>query len=822
MWFKRCCKFILVLMAVCVFNNTINAQDLLKGKNLSQIKVEQLSDVDISKLKSQLISSGMTIEQAEQMAIAKGMSATEFDKLKQRLALSTSDNQASGKLRSPGTTQVTESRSNNSPDSLDRAIYLEQAKRRPLIDSMIFGSELYTSVAPSFEPNMNLATPVNYTLGPTDEINISVYGVQQYDGNHTVSPEGFVSIPNVGQVKVAGLTIEDATLRLKTAMGTSVYPYLRSGGSRLSVTLAKIRTIRVNVIGSNFPGNFNVSSLSTVFNALYLAGGPNAFGSFREIELLRNGKLERKIDLYRFLLNGDQSDNIGLKDNDVIRIPTYKKRVEVQGQVKRPGIFEVVPGETFADVLAFASGFTDTAYRADIRVFQRSDRERRVADLVADQYGVYVPQSGDVFVVSKLLNRFVNRVTITGAVFRPDVYALTPGLKVSDLIRKADGLREDAYTGRAHVLRLEEDLNRSIVPFDIQKALANDPLHNIVLKREDEVLITSVQELRGTFKVTIQGEVRLPGQYDYVTNLTIKDLILQAGGFTDAAYKNIEISRLLKRDSIAITDNRSADLISVQIDGDLQSTTGNIPLQPYDVITVRRKAGYQVPESIVVIGQVQFPGPYTLNSINERVSDIYKRVGGARPDADLAGAYIKRYRSEAEQEITDNTTKQIQKTVKDTTVLFEETTEPAKTFGRIPLNLPYILANPASTEDIYLKANDELVIPKYDAQVRISRGVLLPTLIPYQANTSIMDYISAAGGFAEEARKDKIFVVYPNGKAAMTRRFLFFKSYPKVLPGSEIIVPLKTEKKPMSTGEVIGIASALASLAGVVIALLRL
>lgn len=819
-------KIILRSLSVLFFllcMQSVWSQDLLKGKDLSQVRVDQLSDDDIAKLKAQLSSNNVNIDQAEQMALSKGMSSSEFAKLKQRLLKATAvdNNQVSGRLKSQEETNA--ARSINGADSLNKALYLEAAKRRPLIDSMIFGSELYTSVAPSFEPNLNLATPLNYMLGPTDEISVSVYGVQQYEGNLKISPEGYVSIPNVGQIRVAGMTIENATDNIRTALGNTVYPYLKSGGSRLSVTLTRIRTIRVNVIGSVFPGNFSVSSLSTVFNVLYLAGGPNAFGSFREIELLRNGKLERKIDLYRFLLHGDQSDNIGLKDNDVIRIPTYRKRVQVEGQVKRQGKFEVLPGEHFSDVLAFASGFTDTAYKADVRVYQRTDRERKVTDITVDQFNLYEPGEGDVFVVSKLLNRFVNRIKITGAVFRPDTYALTPGLKVSDLIRKADGLREDAYTGRGQILRIDEDLTRSIVSFDVKKALANDPASNLILQREDEVLIASVQELKDSFKVSIQGEVRIPGQYDYIKNLTLKDLLLQAGGFTDAAYKNIEISRLIKRDSVAVTDNRSAQTIAMQIDGDLSSPSANIPLQPFDVVTVRRKAGYLLPESVTISGQVQYPGPYTLNNINDRVSDLYQRAGGALPDANLAGAFIKRYRSDVEKVLAENMSNKIQKTVKDTIKLNNKEDDKIKLqepeFDQVPLNLPHILAHPGSTEDILLKSKDELIIPKYDAQVRISRAVLLPTQIPYEARNSVLDYISAAGGFADRARKSKIFVIYPNGKAAMTKHFLFFKSYPKILPGSEIVVPYKAEKKGL--GDVIGLATALSTLATIIVALLR-
>jgi len=817
---NRICKFIFFLLISLSTTLSLPAQDLLKGKDLSQIRVDQLSDADISKLKTQLTSAGMTIDQAEQAALTKGMSAAEFAKLKKRIEASNGKEEV-GKLkaRKDGDKPSAE-KSDNSSDSLDTEKYKEKPPK-PLIDPLIFGSELYTTVSPSFEPNMKLATPLNYVLGPDDQILVNVYGVQQYEGDLLVSAEGFITVPNVGQIKVAGLTIEAATQKIKTVMGNTVYAYLKSGGSKLSVTLSKIRSIKVLIIGANRPGTFTLSSLSTVFNALYLAGGPTAFGSFREIELVRNNRIERKIDLYRLLLHGDQSDNIGLKDNDVIRIPSYKKRVELQGQVKRPGYFEILPNESFASILDFASGFTDTAYRASVKVFQRSEKERKVQDLESTAYHTYQPQSGDVFVASKILNRFENRVRITGAVFRPDVYQLTPGLRVADLIRRADGLKEDAFTGRGQIIRLQEDLTRSILSFDIKKALAGEITNNNLLQREDEVLITSVLDLRDSFKVTIQGEVRMPGQYEYVENLSLKDLILQAGGFTDAAFKNIEIARLIKRDSIAATDNRASTIINTEVNGELSSVTDNIALQAFDVITIRRKAGYTIPETVFVSGQVQYPGPYALRSRSERVSDVLRRAGGYTPDAYPEGTYLKRYKTEDEKQKSSDVAKKLEKSMKDSTsrMIGEEIT---REFDKIPLDLPIIMQSPGTIEDLVVRSRDELFIPKFDGQVKVSGSVLLATQVPFQKKNSLKDYINEAGGFSADAWRKKAYVVYANGKAATTKHFLFFKFYPKVLPGSELVIPKKAEKKSVSTGEIIGISSALASLAGVVIAILRL
>ncbi len=821
MKFQSWVKFVFVGL-LFLTSAKVNAQDILKGKDLSTIKVDQLSDADIAKLKAQLNTSNLTIEQAEQMALAKGMSATEFAKPKARLTNNAGAQKVTGALKAEPKVGKTIEKQNNSSDSLDVEIY---GKKKPqtLINPLIFGSELYSSVAPNFEPNLKLATPVNYILGPDDELLVTVYGVQEYSGELLVSDEGNINIPNVGQVKVAGLTIEAATQKLKTVMGNSVYPYLKNGGAKLSVTLNKIRSIKVTVIGANRPGNLTVSSLSTVFNALYLAGGPSEFGSFREIELVRNNKPIQKVDLYRMLLKGDQSDNIGLKDNDVIRIPAYKKRVEIQGQVKRPGIFEILPRETLQQVLDFASGFTDTAYTAMVKAFQNSDKERKVKDIIAKDYNSYQPESGDLFVVSKILNRFQNRVKINGAVFRPDAYELTDGLTVGELIRKADGLKEDAYTGRAQIIRLQDDLSRSILSFDVRKALSNDVTHNLALKREDEVLISSVLDLRDSFKVTIQGEIRMPGEYDFVDNLTLRDIILQAGGFTDAAYKSIEIARLIKRDSIAITDNRASSIINTEIDADLSTNAATVPIMPYDVITVRRKAGYTLPETVTISGQVQYPGPYALSNRSERVSDLLKRSGGYTPDAFPSGAYIKRYLSDEEKRKKE-AAKEVQKGIssKDSTTLRDLDESSKKEFVRVPLDLPSIMRNPGSIEDLVLRLNDELIIPKFDGQVKVSGAVLLETQVPFNPKSSFKDYISSAGGYSGDSWIKNSYVVYANGKAATTKRFMFFKSYPKILPGSEIIVPKKPERKGMGTNEIIGISSALASLAGVVIAILRL
>lgn len=806
-------KGLFFVLFISGFSAVGYSQDLLKGKDLSQIKADAISTVDLAKLKVQLSSSGMTPDQAEQMAISKGMPASEAFKLK--LRLNATANTTVGKISNENNNNYVE-RENADPETFDK---LKESKGNPLINPLIFGSELYTSAALSFEPNLKLATPTNYVLGPDDQIQVSVYGVQEYNGNLQISPEGSISIPNVGEVKLAGLTIEAATQKLKMVMGNGVYSYLKSGGSKLSVTLSKIKTISITIIGSNRPGNYKVSSFSSVFNALFAAGGPSKNGSFREIELLRNNKLVKKIDLYRFLVEGDQSDNLGLKDNDVIRIPVYKSRVEIQGQVKRPGIFEVLQGESIAKIIEYASGFTDTAYKASIKVFQRGEKEREVRDLLAIEYNKFQPKAGDVYVVSKTLSKYKNRVTLSGAVYRPDLYELTENLRVADLIRKGDGLKQDAYKERGQIIRYQEDLTKSILSFNVKLALIGDGLNNLLLQKEDVVIISSVHDLKDSFKVKIQGEIRRPGQYDFVAELSLKDLIIEAGGFTDAAFKNVEIARLIKRDSLSTTDELTSILLNTNIDNNnLGSVENNIILKPFDVITIRKIAGYKVPESVLVNGQVQHPGPYTLNKINERVSDLLIRAGGLTNDSYPEGAYIKRYKTAIELEHSEDIVKNLKKTNKDSA----ETTSQdiIREFDKIPLDLVGIIKNPGINSDLLLKAKDELFIPKFEPLVKISGEVLLSTQIPFNEKNSFKDFILGAGGFTSYALKNKSYVVYANGKAKGTKHFLFYNSYPKVLPGSEIVVPKKREKKAISFTEILAVAGLIASL-GTTFAILK-
>lgn len=806
---KSILKIHIILLLFIIAGHACFSQDLLKTQNLSQLRVDDLSDADIIQFQRQLQAYGISQQQAEQTALLKGLPPQELQKLRQRLlSLNLSSSQNKNRITRRDT--VPKKDSMKAQDSL----------QKPLINPRIFGSELFTQAALSFQPNLKIPTPINYEIGTDDQLEITIYGVQEANFSLDVSPEGAINIPNVGQIKVAGLTIEAATERIKNAMERTAYSSLRSGASKLSVTLGNIKSIQITIIGANRPGNYTVSSFTTVFNALFLAGGPAENGSFRKIELIRNNRLYRTIDLYQFLVNGSQAYNVSLKNNDVIRIPAYETRVELNGYVKRPGIFEMLPGETLAHLIQYASGFKDSAYKAFIHVTQLTDKAFRVRDIPANQFSIYKPLAGDKFYVGKIIERFENRILISGAVFRPGEYELFPDMSLKDAIQKAEGLREDAFTGRGQIIRLRSDLTKEIIPFNVLNVVNGK--ENILLKREDSIIIKSIFELRDEYYVSIQGEIRYPGAYNYKDSLSLKDIIILAGGFTDAAYeKRIEIARLISRDTLTQQDTRASDIIEIQGMEDLSSPDKNLLLRPFDVVTIRQKPAYTKPLSVKVSGEVQHPGLYVLSKREEHVSDLLKRAGGFTPEAYIEGAYLKRYNKNPEKkQIQQMKIEALQSSSNDSSNLIKYD---LNEFDQIPLDLKTILSQPASPQNIVLQESDELYVPKFNAQVRISGGVLFPTQIPYIENYSVKDYFSAAGGTADNAKKGKTYVLYANGQAKSTKNFLFFRSYPTVKPGSEIIVPQKEiQKNRLTTAEILGISSAIASLAGVVVAIINL
>jgi protein involved in polysaccharide export with SLBB domain len=814
-----------------------NAQDIIKSKDLSTVKVDYLSDDEIGRIITQLKSNDATIDDVESMVLSKGMSQNEFDKLRIRVKeyekKNSSDKDKKDKDKKDKDKKDKDKLKDTEEDSEfgRKQEKIKNEKIKDSLNALIFGSELFDNPTLSFEPDLKMATPVNYVLGPGDKLEVSVYGVQQFDDAVPVNFEGKITIQNVGQIAVAGMSIEAATQKIRAAIA-KVYSTVRSGQSQVSVSLSDIRTIKVTIVGGKQPGNYSISSLASVYNALHLAGGPGKNGSYRNIELIRNNKVYKNVDIYKFIVKGDQSENVNLRDNDVIRIPAYSERVVVEGEVKRPGIFEMKKGETFSDLLNFASGFNEFAYTASVNVLQKTGKEFKVHDINESEFGSYLPKSGDVFKVTKILNRFENRIKIEGAVFRPDYYSYSEGMRISDLITRAEGMKEDAYAKRARIIRLKTDLTTEIVNVDLSAALSGDLNSDIELKREDIVTVYSILEFREEYKITIDGEVKNPGEYEYFDNLTLNDLVVQVGGLTGSASKRVEIARMVKSDAIDDSDPKRIELVELEITADNNEQIKNFVLKPFDVINIRKMAVYEKPEMVKVTGAVTYPGKYVLANKRETVYNVVMRAGGLTSIANLDGMKIKRPIKEEQikqlesvnlnldkKEVTEEEkqlkgSKELNFKQKDTLrdKLSKKLRDELK-YATIPVNWEKIVKDKNHYSNVTLFPGDEIEVAVYNEGVKVTGNVLLTSEIPYRSGKGFKYYINAVGGVNIKGWKKKAYIIYPNGKASVTGSFLFFRSYPKVEPDSQIVVPEKPETRKMSAGEWAGLGTAFASLA---------
>ena len=760
-------KRILLVSCFTLFSLFSFGQEFLKGKDLSQIKAAQFSEAEIAQIVKELKANQMTLEQAEPLALAKGMSSSEFTLLKTRIEKDNS-NITTDKNKKP-----------LKPIVKDTLLIKNDALT-------VFGSELFRSKNLSFEPNQNMPASSNYILGPGDELDISVYGVQQFNYSGTISKNGTINIPNVGEVFLSGLAFEAAKNKLQKQIG-KIYSTLAGKGSKLSVSVSNYRTISVTIIGALQSGNYQLSSMSSLYNALHVAGGPSDIGSYRKIELIRNNKIIRTIDLYRFLTKGDQSDNISLTDNDVIRIPSYEARVTLEGEIKRPGIFELVAGENLKQVISYASGFTENAYKNRILVKQKTNSELKVTDLNELTFASYLPKAGDIISVDKILDRYENRVQIKGAVYRPGEYSLpTSGtMTIKDLLKKADGVAENVFLEKASLIRQKEDLTKEYISFNLQSALNGDEAANMILQKEDVVVVFYNQDLLDSYNLSITGEVRKPGSFTYMKGMTLYDLLLESDFFTDLAASNVTVFRNKKDEVFKPNDKEKIITLNLNIDPKNPEQAATFLMEPQDQVVVRRIVTFETPQMVNVSGEILYPGGYAIAKKEERVLDFITRAGGLKDVAD----------TEAIRVIRNGL--------------------------NIPIDWKRISKKPLSTSNLILNAGDNIVIPNKISTVLISGSVMFDTEVPFRKGKNIKYYIKNAGGTAERGWMKKVYVVHANGSASATGSFLGIRKNPKVLAGSKIIVPSKPEKQKASTGEIVGIASVLTSLAGILLAVLK-
>ncbi|AGA80586.1 SLBB domain-containing protein [Echinicola vietnamensis] len=837
-----------------IISIALHAQSL---SDIKSVKVDQLTDAQIATIVQKAEEQGISKSQIPALAEERGMPAMEASKLATRInqlnsAGVSADEANSGTMAQRQLTDTARiGRDRSEADSLS-----EEEKK-------IFGYGLFHNKKLNFSPNLNIPTPQSYVIGTGDQLLIDIYGDSQQSYDLSVNPEGRVYIPNVGPINVGGSTIQAATARIKREL-SSIYADLNSSNPRtfMQIRLGNIRSIQVAMVGElQNPGDYTLPSFASVFNALYAAGGPNRQGSFRNIRVFRDSRQIAEVDVYEFLMNGNQQQNVRLQDNDVIMVPAVETRVEVQGPVRREGLFEIQADEDINDLIRYAGGFKSEAYTGRVAVRRVSDQAREVADVSKEAFGSFKVKDGDIFLIGKKLERFENRVQISGAVFHPGEFALFEGMTVKDLIDKAEGLRGEAFLNRATLYRTQQDMTLEIVPVDV-KGVVNGTAQDIILQREDVLHIPSKYDLKEEYYVKISGEVNRPGAFAFADNMTVEDLVLKAGGFKESASDAyIEVARRVKDR----TNGQIAEIFTIDIDENLEIDSGDeeVVLEPFDHIIIRRSPGFQREKMVRVEGEVNYPGQYTISTANERISDLLKRAGGMNQFAYAKGAKLIRrteyfvpksdneVRSENLREVKENLVKEegknteaevnmlnrIDKKINDkggdisnqkglaadefraervTDVSQSDSTRAAKvefkTQEMVGIDLLKILENPGSDQDLILQEGDILSIPKELQTIRMRGEVLFPTSARFESGKSFKGYISKAGGFTDNARKGKSYVIYANGDVKRTKNFIFFKDYPKMEPGAEIIVPEKPEREPMSATNWIGLASSLATL----------
>ena len=827
-------KVILLQLLLLIMGYCVRAQvSGISPSQLSQMKVDNLTDDQIRQLVAQMKKNNITYGQIDEYAAQRGIPQSEVVKLKARISQLNLDNELTS---SGGKGDVFEQEPvgrnyNGASDTLyywkerDKLIRDKEDFDRERRRRKIFAAELFSNKNLTFEPNLRMATPPNYRIATDDELVIDVYGYSEVQHTLKVSPEGYIRIPYLGPVYVNGLTMDEARTRITKQLST-IYNDIKSGKTSVQVSLGNIRSIKVTLIGEvTRPGTYTLPSLATVANALYVSGGPDENGSFRNIEVIRNGKAISTFDLYDFLLNGDLTNNIVLQDQDIVKVSPYKMRVELLGEVKRPAIFEAKESETLQQIIDFAGGYTDQSFRDVIRGLRLTNKAKEFINVPSDSIAFFHLKSGDKFYIDSVVNRYTNRVTISGSVFHPGEYALENGMTIADLIKRADGIQEVAATARGMVRRLNDDYTPSILNFNVNDQLAG--INPLVLQREDSVIIFSKVALREQYLVKISGEVNQPGYYSFGDSMQLEDLLLMAGGLKDAAsLKHVEISRRIRTGGVYDSaDTRMTITEQFDINADLAQNpaAASFTLQPFDEVMVRRSPSYNQQSNVTMDGEVVYPGIYAINTKKERISDVIKRAGGLRPEASAEGALLLRrtFSNQGDSTFLLSKLEVFYNKVKDSVDVERTRTTIQRNQQLLGIQLDKILARPGSKYDLLLEEGDVIRIPKKQQTVQLFGEVYFPKKVRYDNSSSFRSYVRGAGGFTSQALRKRSYIVYANGEVKSTRRTLFFNSYPKVKPGAEIYVPSKPERRGLTATATVGLASALASLTLVILTIIN-
>lgn len=668
----------------------------------------------------------------------------------------------------------------------------------------VFGRNIFNIDKLTFQPNLNMATPENYRLGPGDEVIVDVWGASQNTMRLEISPDGYVNITNLGPVYLNNMTIKDARQLLKQELG-KIYA---DSANNIQVTLGNIRTIQVNVMGEvRAPGTYALSSLSTVFHALYASGGVSDIGSLRNVQVARGGKTIARLDVYEYIMKGLIQDDIRLQDGDVVIVPTYDELVKITGKVKRPMFYEMKNGESVATLLKYAGGFSSDAYKKSIRVLRKDGKEFSVKTVDDIDYSAFKLIDGDVVTVDSILNRFNNRLEVKGAVYHPGVFELSGSLNtVRQLVEKADGLLGDAFTGRAVLYRERENLTKEVLPVDIEGILKGTS-PDIALQKNDILYIPSIHDLQDMGKVTISGEVNKPGSYTYADHMSLEDLVITAGGLKESAsLVRVDVSRRI-RDPKGTTE---PDMIGQNFsfglkDGFVVDGEAGFELQPYDQVFVRRSPSYNEQVNVTVDGEVLYRGEYTLSTKSERLSSLIQRAGGVSRYAYVRGAKLRRVANEEELCRMEDVVKMVRREIGET--LATSLGLKVDSTFTVGIDLEAALANPGGDADLVLREGDVLTVPEYNNTVKVNGAVMMPNTVSYAAGKSVKYYLSQAGGYSANAKKSQKFIIYMNGQVAEVKG----SGKKQIEAGCEIVVPNKTKKFNFAT--VVSNATSFASLA---------
>ncbi len=748
-----------IFLIFLIFSSSCVKAQSMSLSDLPNIKVSQLNDDQIRLAWKKLQDSGISEQDAYKLLLQKGMPAGEVEELKNRVTLLGLNKSSSNKVpTSAEKKDIDFSRTINDSLSIPKRTKPALPPAKPVLN--VYGTDFFNQQTIKFEPNFNIATPKGYVLGPGDEVIVLVTGLNESSVRSKISPEGNLQIPYAGIVYVNGFTIEQATNLIKSKM-SRVYPALKSGQTQLTVNLGNTRSIKITIVGeAKTPGSYTLSSLSTLFNALYNSGGPTINGSLRNIELIRNNKIYKTIDFYSFLQQGLLTGNIRLEDQDVINIPVYKKRAGISGEVKRPAIYELKENETLDDLIKYAGGYTDVAYKGIAKIDQINAMEREVKDVPANLLSNYIPHNGDLVEIGAITNRYTNRITLEGAVYRPGVYELTAGFTLASLLKSAQGLKPEAYMELGYIKRTLPNLEKDQISFKPSEIL--NGRNDIPLLREDSVVILDRDIFTPNQKVTINGFVRKPAVFTYRKGLKLADVIAMAGGFDEqAANHHVEISRIIKNESDSVA-NQLVSTFVVDMDN-TSATNHDVELMPMDYINVPRLVNYRSLGNVSIKGEVLFPGNYAVQKRDETVLDFLKRAGGITPYGSVENAQV--YRKGV----------------------------------RVNLNLTETGINEAARKNMIMLPGDSIFVPRVISYVEVAGAVNNPQYVNY-LKPRFKYYTNAAGGVTQNARLKGAYIKYPNGLNRPVRHFLFFRSYPTVKPGSKIVVPQKSPESRFKIG----------------------